>query len=190
MSITQTPFKNFSFSIITIILSAFILSSCSSDGESGIQTEAKYPTGADRSATGDNNIYSKAPSIFGDGGIGVGGDRDKDDSGASGIGVNSFLWRASLDTVSFMPLASADPFGGTILTDWYTPSGQETERYKLNVFILGRQLRSDGVRVRVFRQQQQNGTWKDIKTSDDTARQLEDSILTRARQLRVAQLGE
>jgi hypothetical protein len=87
-----------------------------------------------------------------------------------------------------MPLASADPFGGVILTDWYTPSEEATERYKLNVFILGKALRSDGVRVRVFSQEYRNGKWVDVPASKDTARQIEDSILTRARQMRIAQI--
>ena len=65
--------------------------------------------------------------------------------GGPGIGVNSFLWHASLDTVSFMPLASADPFGGTIITDWYSPPASPNERFKVNIFILGRELRADGV---------------------------------------------
>ncbi len=152
-----------------------------------IETEAKYPTGYDRPQT-DGDIYAKGPSIFGKGGI-LGTRSTEGNSGDSGIGVNSFLWRASLDTVSFMPLASADPFGGTILTDWYSPPETPGERFKANVFILGKQLRSDGVRVRIFKQQQVKGAWKDINVSDETARQLEDSILTRARQLRIAQVG-
>ncbi len=152
----------------------------------GVETEAKYPTGADRASTG-GDIYAKPQSIFGAGGLSLGGKRSEEDGGGSGIGVNSFLWRASLDTVSFMPLASADPFGGTILTDWYTAPETPNERYKVNVFILGRQLRSDGVRVRVFKQEQAKGGWQDVNVSGDTAHRLEDSILTRARQLRVAQ---
>ncbi|MCB1650844.1 MAG: DUF3576 domain-containing protein [Alphaproteobacteria bacterium] len=166
------------------------IAACSSSGDNGslIETEAKYPTGADRDGS-TKSIYDKAPSIFGDGGLSIGGDKKQDnEDGASGIGVNSFLWRASLDTVSFMPLASADPFGGVILTDWYTPDASKGERFKVNVFIMGRQLRSDGVRVRVFRQLYSGGTWRDAAASDATARQLEDTILTRARQLRVAQL--
>jgi hypothetical protein len=150
-----------------------------------VKSEAKYPTGYDRPSTG-GDIYAKSPSIFGTGGL---FGRAKQEGGDSGIGVNSFLWRASLDTVSFMPLASADPFGGTILTDWYSPPENENERYKANVFILGRQLRSDGVRVRIFKQERVKGTWKDIAVSDETARQLEDAILGRARQLRIAQIG-
>ncbi len=103
----------------------------------------------------------------------------------TGIGVNAWLWRASLDTVSFMPLASADPFGGTILTDWYSAPEHADERLKLNVFILGKQLRSDGVKVRAFRQvRAKNGSWKDAAVSPETASRIEDAILARARQLR------
>jgi hypothetical protein len=176
-------------SVLKLFLALFVaattlaLAACSGDT---IKTEAKYPTGYERTTTG-GDIYAKPNSVFGGGGIF--GNRSKGDAGDSGIGVNSFLWRASLDTVSFMPLASADPFGGTILTDWYSPPENPNERYKANVFILGKQLRSDGVRVRVFKQQNTKAGWKDVNVDDGTARQLEDSILTRARQLRVAQLG-
>ena len=153
-----------------------------------VKTEAKYPSGLDRNQTGDD-IYGEKESIFGEGGLNIFGSKKDEEAGGSGIGVNSFLWRASLDTVSFMPIASADPFGGTILTDWHSPEGKTDERFKLNVFILGKQLRSDGVRVRVFRQKMQGGAWRDVDASDDTARQLEDAILTRARQLRMANAG-
>lgn len=171
------------------ILALFICVAATVSGCTGdtIKTEAKYPTGYERGETG-GDIYSKPSSIFGAGGLGIGGKKEEEGEGV-GIAVNSFLWRASLDTVSFMPLASADPFGGTILTDWYSAPETPDERYKVNVFILGRQLRSDGIRVRVFKQALSNGVWKDIAVSDETARQLEDAILTRARQLRVAQEG-
>ena len=107
--------------------------------------------------------------------------------GGSGIGVNSYLWRASLDTVSFMPLSSADPFGGVIITDWYSPPESPNDRYKMSVYILGRQLRSDGIRVSVFRQQGGAGkSWRSGVVSKNTATNLENQILTRARQLRVA----
>lgn len=169
------------------VLSLFILPAC---GSTAVEKEAKYPTGADRAATGDD-IYAKAPSVFGRDGLklfGGKGDKDKGD-GSSGIGVNSFLWRASLDTVSFMPLASADPFGGVILTDWYAPPESPNERLKLNVFILDRQLRSDAIQVKVFRQKRRNGSWHDDTVSPETARKLEDAILTRARQMHVSQMN-
>ena len=127
-------------------------------------------------------------SIFGPGGITLFG--DEDETPASGIGVNAFLWRATLDTISFMPLLSADPFGGVIITDWYSPSESPDERFKMTVYILGRTLRSDGVQVSVFRQERgEDGVWEDRATSPETAVSLEDKILDRARQLRTAQLG-
>ncbi len=158
------------------------LAACSST-----QKEAKYPTGADRGSQED--IYKDVDSIFGSKGLRLAGSDDEADSGTTGIGVNSFLWRASLDTISFMPLASADPFGGVILTDWYSPPENKDERFKLNVFILDRQLRSDGVQVKVFRQIRRGGEWRDSAASEQTARQLEDTILTRARQMRVSQVS-
>ncbi|MCB9988053.1 MAG: DUF3576 domain-containing protein [Rhodospirillales bacterium] len=173
---------------ILILLTAIILplAACGSDK---VKTESKYPTGADRGGTED--IYAEPESIFGPNGLRFLGGEDKEDKGgSSGIGVNSFLWRASLDTVSFMPLASADPFGGVILTDWYSPPENPDERFKLNVFILDRQLRADGVQVKVFRQTRRGSEWRDAASSDDTARKLEDAILTRARQMRVAQMNK
>lgn len=166
---------------ILSFLSLIILSSCA-DAPKG---EAKFPTGGDRATT--KNIYEKPESIFGAGGLELfGGKGKKDDDGAAGIGVNSFLWRASLDTVSFMPLASADPFGGVIITDWYSAPEKPDERFKLNVFILDKQLVSNGISVKTFRQVKSGNAWKDSTVTDNTGRQLEDAILTRARQLRVA----
>jgi hypothetical protein len=118
--------------------------------------------------------------LFGGGGkSGTGG-------GGGGIGVNSYLWRATLDTISFMPLTSADPFGGVIITDWFTPPESPTERFKMSVYILDRQLRADGVRVAVFRQNRDNRGWSDAGVTEETAVNLENAILTRARQLRFA----
>lgn len=173
--------------ILAIFVATIALSACS-----GIEKEAKYPTGMDRNTGDSNDIYSDSPSIFGENGLALfnGKKGEADNGGTTGIGVNSYLWRASLDTVSFMPLASADPFGGVILTDWYSPPETPNERIKLNVFILDRQLRTDGIQVKVFRQVLRSGSWRDAEVAEGTARQLEDAILTRARQMRVAQIGE
>ncbi|MFN3700771.1 MAG: DUF3576 domain-containing protein [Alphaproteobacteria bacterium] len=173
--------SHFVFGCLAVLVT-LSLAACSG---SGVQSEARYPTGADRSATG-GDIYAKPDSVFGEGGIGLFGSRKREEADETGVGVNAHLWRAALDTVSFMPLASADPFGGVILTDWYSTSENANERYKLNVFIMGRQLRSDGVRVRVFRQDWIKNEWVDVESSQETARQLENTILNRARQLRAA----
>jgi hypothetical protein len=105
------------------------------------------------------------------------------------LGVNSFLWHASLDTLSFLPLASADPFGGVIISEWYVAPSSPNERLKVTIYIMDRQLRADALKVVVFRQVANNGTWQDAQPSPDTAHKLEDSILTRARELRLASLG-
>ena len=131
-------------------------------------------------------------SLLGNDRIGINNDGDRPDAsgGDAGIGVNSYLWRASLDTVSFMPLASADPFGGVIITDWYSPPQSTNERFKINVYILGRDLRADGVRAAVFRQLRdpQSGSWIDATIEQQTPTDIENAILTRARQLRIASL--
>jgi len=106
------------------------------------------------------------------------------------LGVNSYLWHASLDTLSFLPLASADPFGGVIISDWYVAPSSPNERLKVTVYIMYRALRADGLKVVVFRQVQSANGWQDAQASADTAHKLEDSILTRARELRLASLGQ
>lgn len=155
-----------------------------------IVKEASYPTRPDGT---DKILYSdqKRDTVWGEGeSLGsklFGKDDDQQGGGAAGIGVNSFLWRAALDTVSFMPVASADPFGGVILTDWYENPETPGERFKINIYILDRQLRADGVRAAVFKQRQEQGAWRDARVPADMAASLENTILTRARDLRVAQ---
>lgn len=106
--------------------------------------------------------------------------------GGGGIGVNAFLWRGTLETLDFMPIASADPFGGLIITDWYQPPESPSERLKLQVLIRDRVLRADGLKVSVFRQTREGDVWVDAQVDPATATQLEDKILTRARELRIA----
>ncbi len=132
----------------------------------------------------------KPESIFGEDGLTLfGGSSKKDDVGGTSIGVNSFLWRASLDTLAFMPLSSADPFGGVIITDWYTPPQIVNERFKINAFIMTKALRADGIKVTVFKQvKNDQGDWIDAPVPSQMATKLEDAILTRARQLRIAQM--
>ncbi len=158
----------------------------------GVETQsgASYP---DRPDGTDKILYSdqKRDTIWGEGTtLGDRLFRGKEQDDNSGIGVNSFLWRASLDTISFMPLASADPFGGVILTDWYENPDVPGERFKLNITILDKQLRADGVRVAAFKQTKQAGQWRDAKVGPEMGISIENTILTRARELRVAQMGE
>jgi predicted small lipoprotein YifL len=117
------------------------------------------------------------------------GDRPKADLAASQvttIGVNSYLWRATLDTLSFMPLLQTDSNGGVIVTDWYSNPAQPGERMKVTVSILDRDLRADALRVAALRQVNQGGQWVEAAVQAATVQKLEDIILTRARDLRRA----
>ena len=106
------------------------------------------------------------------------------------IGVNGYLWRATLDTLSFMPLVSADPWGGTVITDWYANPQKPDERFKATVYILDTRLRADGLKVTVFKQVKDGaGSWADAATSDQTETDIENAILTRARQLRLSNIS-
>jgi len=108
---------------------------------------------------------------------------------AAAIGVNGYLWRATLDTLSFMPLQSADPYGGVIVTDWYTNPEKPDERFKCTVYILDSRLRADGLNVAVFKQiRDASGNWIDQPTAGQTETDIENSILTRARQLRLSNI--
>ncbi len=124
--------------------------------------------------------------LFGAQGLvfGVGKGAGQKEQEGAGLGVNAYLWRGALDTLSFMPLASADPFGGVIITDWYEPPNGPGERFKATAFILGRQLRADGVKVSVFRQAMQGGRWVDSAVSPVTTSEIENKVLARARELR------
>ncbi len=102
----------------------------------------------------------------------------------TGIQVNAYLWRATLDTLSFMPLVSADPFGGVIITDWYTPPATPDERFKANAYILSQQMSANAVQVSVFHQVQENGQWVDAAADPSLASGLEDRILARAADLK------
>jgi hypothetical protein len=107
----------------------------------------------------------------------------------SQIGVNTYLWKASLDTLSFMPLLQADSNGGVIVTDWYVNPNQPAERMKMTVTILDADLRADAVRVSPQRQVLTSGNWVDQPVQAATAQKLEDIILTKARDLRRATIA-
>jgi hypothetical protein len=175
-------------SLLTCLILPAFLSGCGLFGSS-----AKVDTPAPNNQLA---LYESRGSLFGsdDSGFSLGGNKNKDGGGGgggAGIGVNSFLWRATLDTLGFMPLASADPFGGVIITDWYEDPKAKGERYKVNVLILDKSLRADGVKVTLFKQKiDDDGVWRDEAVNPGVGHDLEDTILTRARELRIAQLGK
>jgi hypothetical protein len=163
---------------VCFLLLAAILAACSQAREVGID---EYNDPERRGAPG-----ARGQGLFGPEATGIfGTNRGGGNESPNGIGVNAYLWRATLDTVSFMPLASADPFGGVVLTDWYQPPASGNERFKVSAFILGQSLRSDGIRVSVFRQVQRGQSWVDAPVAQTTGTELEDRILARARELRI-----
>jgi hypothetical protein len=102
------------------------------------------------------------------------------------IGINPFLWRGALLTLGSLPLVSADPFGGVIITDWYSPAGAPGERFKESVFIFSRDLRGDAVRVNVFRQINEAGRWVDAPVSPDVPIELHGKVIREARRLQAS----
>ncbi len=170
---------------VAAFAAALLLTACA-----GLKSEADYTDDLPGAKNRPDHTGKAPQSIFGPGGLALfGGDEQEPAAGVS-IPVNSYLWRASLDTLSFMPLSSADPFGGVIITDWFTPPESANERFKMTVYILSRDLRADGLTVAVFRQVNDGqGNWVDDGVSADTASELENAILTRARELRIAGLA-
>ncbi len=173
------------FSRCLLGAAAWLLGGCAVPDFGGESSEESYPVGRKGTGViGRPATSADKQSIFGEGGLTLFGGGEED--GGVGVGVNSFLWRGSLDTISFMPLSSADPFGGVIITDWYTPAETPRERFKVNLYILDQQLRADGVRAAVFRQRRDgNAGWIDAPVDAKTATDLENAILARARQLRI-----
>jgi uncharacterized protein DUF3576 len=148
--------------IAIIILATTAIASCSTFGG-----KSRSDTGARRSG----GIFSGSKAV-------------------SGIGVNSFLWRAALETIEFMPLNSADPYGGVIITGWHSEASAPKERFKATIYILDTRLRADAIKVSVFKQKlEANGHWADADVDPDTEIQIENAILTRARELKISTLG-
>jgi hypothetical protein len=169
------------FSRLITISFLLVLSACAADN---IDVDHSYPDKygerVDKYGTLSGNrdgftLFSNSPKK-----------KQQQESASVGLGVNSYLWRATLDTINFMPIASADPFGGVIITDWYTPPSTPHERFKVNAFIMDRQLRADGIKVSIFRQEYNSHTgWRDVSSSQKAIIDLENTILTRARELNI-----
>ncbi|WP_231712438.1 DUF3576 domain-containing protein [Vineibacter terrae] len=176
------------FAGLFLVMTAGSLTGCNSNQGADVDTIDRRRDAIQRGIGG--RTQPSDSGLFGPGGLFGSRDDKKKGLDEPGIAVNAFLWRASLDTVSFMPLASADPFGGTIITDWYSPPESPNERMKVQITILDRDLRADGVRASVFRQTGGNRGWVDASVDPRTSLELENQILTRARQLRIAQTGQ
>ncbi len=128
--------------------------------------------------------------LLGDGGLSVSGiinqdNKQKGSVGTFGMPINTFLWRGALDTINFMPLNSADPIGGTILTDWYSSSNNENERCKLNIFISGAELKTQNLKVTSFCQEFKNQKWINKDVSPENNIKLENAILNKAKKLKL-----
>ena len=169
-------FRQYTLKGLAVILIGALLSSCGGEV-------------LDLATIDDETVdMNKRETIFG-GDLLTFGAGSKRAAPGGGIGVNAFLWRASLDVVSSWPVSSADPFGGVIITDWYAPPETPRERFKFNIFILGRALRADGVRVSIFKQiLNARGEWQQAALQTKTQTLVEDAILTRAQQFRAGSL--
>ena len=124
--------------------------------------------------------------LFGKKGMVLGTNEDNKTVSSMGMPINPFLWRGSLETVDFMPLSSADPFGGIIITDWYSDGETINERCKINIFIKGLELKTNNLKVNTFCQSFENSQWIDLPTSASLNAQLEDAILNKAKKIKLA----
>jgi uncharacterized protein DUF3576 len=184
------PGSSISIRILVILSGALALGACGGNPDAVKESDARNATKSQEQRAMNQGLGGKNQeegTLFGPGGV-FGSKADRKEDNGSGVAVNAYLWRASLDTINFIPLVSADPFGGVIITDWYTPAETPNERMKVQVTILDRELRADGVRVAVFKQQTspKGGTWVDAQVDPRTNIDIENAILTRARQLRIA----
>ena len=132
---------------------------------------------------------STGGGLFGNDGISLFGNTNEEGSGSNfttvGMPINPYLWSASLETLRFIPLSSADPFGGTIFTDWYNSGSNENERCKINVFIKGAELKTQNLRVASFCEVYKNNKWVGVKTQSQDNIKLENAILNKAKKLKL-----
>ena len=198
----------FLIKILTVIGSLIFITSCNS-GKSEEEMEELWSksqtTGQiiERSGTNINPALNKelamrdaetrlqtGGGLFGKKGLSMSGLINQDSEtntvvGSIGMSINAYLWQGALDTLSFMPLSSADPIGGTIITDWYSSTNNPDERCKLNIFISGKELKTQNLRVASFCQNYQNNRWVNKDINDDNNIKLENAILNKAKKLKL-----
>ena len=136
------------------------------------------------------NRLSTGGGLFGKAGLDVFGVVNNTNEGAvisgAALPINPYLWKASIETINFMPLSSTDPFTGTIITDWYTSETNTQERCKLNVFITGKELKTENLRVSSFCQTLKNNQWVNLKTNNKDNLKLENAILNKAKKFKLS----
>jgi hypothetical protein len=161
---------------LSIAFAALMLTACGSDPEKAEPTVQAPPPAAPATQT----AYAQSGSMFDV--FSSSGAKDE----RKGVAVNEYLWRASLDALSFMPMEQTDPFGGVIKTGWYTPPATPSERLRVAVYILDSRLRADALRVSVFKEAKKpTGDWVDATVDPETVTQLENLILNKARTLKI-----
>lgn len=165
----------------TLWILSFIFLGVSACSETTVKNEGPPLSADEQRKKGFGKLFGEDTFVL--------GPKSKSDQPTATIGVNSFLWRATLDVLSFMPLTQADPFGGVIITEWFSPPSIPNERFKVNVFILDPQLRSDALRISIFRQKLEKGGWADVAVDPSFINDLEEAILLKARQLRITSLN-
>jgi hypothetical protein len=135
---------------------------------------------------------STGGGLFGKDGLSLFGENDNKQNNGNfasvGMPINPYLWSASLETLSFIPLSSADPFGGTIFTDWYSTTANENERCKINVFISGAELKTQNLRVSSFCEVFKNNKWVGVKTNSQDNIDIENAILNKAKKLKLKKI--
>ena len=187
------------------VLSSFLISCNETRGIDASKLEAQtrgeiikrsgtpFPGGnqeKDQLALADaENRLRAGGGLFGKKGLSLGNINkpEKTTTASIGLPINPYLWKGSLETIDFMPLASADPFAGIIITDWYTSQSAPDERCKINIFIKGYEMKTDNLKVNSFCQSFSNGRWVDIKNNIDNDAKLENAILNKAKKIRLSQ---
>ncbi|MFN7038071.1 MAG: DUF3576 domain-containing protein [Alphaproteobacteria bacterium] len=162
--------------IVSIIFTAIFVTGCS-----GSEIKHEYPKSA------EDIRYDRAGSMFGSkDGFKILGNNEKKSTTQS-LNVNIYLWKAALDVVSFMPLASVDSASGIIITDWFEDPNAPKERFKLNIIITGAELKINSIKVTLFKQiMDSKFNWRDAKVNNNVAQEFEDKIITRARQIKIS----
>lgn len=163
-----------------LTLSILVLGGCS--GDMSPKSGQNVPMGRNEARKRDFG------NLFGEDFLMFGGPKKQNSAAPISATVNPFIWRASLDTISFMPLTSADALGGVIVTDWYISPRTPHERIKVTIYVTNPQLRADAVKVSIYKQVNKGGTWVNARADAASATEMENIILSKARQLRIKHL--